>query len=148
MDHGSTAKLLLAAVLLLVMTNPGASRHEKAIYDRFEASLTDLVEQRAGESSHLLAVFFGRLTTELAADLDQEMFRYRDYHLFSVMTMGHRVVSLGVLNRVYVSRALQPADVFHGLAEILDQAQVAPPPQQDDELSRLTVGVLELLVSP
>lgn len=148
MDHGTTAKLLLAAVLLLVMTNPDATRHEKAIYDHFEASLTALVEQRAGESGHLLAVFFGRLTTELAADLDQEMFRYRDYYLCSVMTMGHRVVSLGILNRVYVSRAFEPADVFHGLAEILDQAQNAPPPQQDAELSRLTVGVLDLLVSP
>jgi len=148
MDHGTTAKLLLAAVLLLVMTNPNASRHEKVIYDHFETSLTALVEQRTGESGHLLAVFFGRLTTELAADLDPEVFRYRDYHLCSVTTMGNRVVSLGILNRVFVSRALEPADLFRSLAEVLDQAQIVPPPQQDAELSRLTVGVLDLLVSP
>jgi presenilin-like A22 family membrane protease len=83
------ALILIVAVLALALTNPSASEHREAVSNALRTQAS-----REG--------FLSRLDLEVTLGLDAIPFRYRNYVVFSTLTVDGKTVSWGLLANVIV----------------------------------------------
>lgn len=123
------AILVVAAILLLITTNPSKEAHNNKIY----TVLGQTVGQKlGGELGRVLGGLLGRGVGNLTNSIDMSVFEYHDYLLFSTTTLSNQVVSLGILDNVFM---IMPADQIgvilqKSVPNILPNLQTVVPPIQ------------------
>ncbi len=84
--------LILAACIVLAVTNPGMDDHKQVVYRNLPS--------HAGAEG-----FVAELAGRMLGTLDPLPIRYHNYYLFSTTTFRDDTTSVGLLTRVWATRA-------------------------------------------